>query len=866
MTTVQLFVNMLSLLCLIVLLMPKAVVMNFNSLDDGGISGSGASDLDKPVPMEQVQGVVGKKKGLPCDITPKDRGDAVAMVLWFKETVGEPLYSFDVRGRQFNHAKLWSSPTFFGQRAFFRAVTNPAQLFIDTIKESDEGIYRCRVDFNNSPTRNSRVNFTVIVPPEKIHIYDENRVDKTILLGPYTEGADVNLVCEVRGGRPKPKVIWYWENTVIDDSFDIRPDGVSVNHLKFPNVGRQHLHSRLICQASNTNLVPPVTRVAVLDINLKPQTVNILTKEKEVSADKRYEVECRTSGSRPAAVITWWKGSRPVKRLARNFEEQNNQSLSVLTFVPVIDDDGKYLTCRAENPFIPDSALEDKWRLNVQYAPVVTLKMGSTLNPSDIKEGDDVYFECNFRANPKVNKLLWYHNGVEVFHNVTAGIIMSDQSLVLQNVARSTAGDYTCVASNEAGKGTSNPVKLVVRYVPVCIQEREELYGALKQETVTLRCQVDANPAVVTFHWTFNNSGDQTDVPSNRFTNEVTSSRLNYTPVSDLDYGTLLCYGVNEVGRQKEPCVFQVVIAGRPSSLQNCTISNQTSNFLQVDCMEGFDGGLPQSFFMEVLELPSLRPRLNLTTYRSPPVFAANGLDPGMSYRIMLYAVNAKGRSDPTVIDPVTFKGVAKLQGSTASMPVSPLIMGLLGTAGILATGVCLVLAALCRRHYHRRPCHHHHLHRSNDNNSTTKHVPMEAVIAAEDLIVDGSITGVRTPVTPDQAITAEAVRNGNSIEATDPDIIRNQYERRPTHGFMKVYEPPGSKEDDDDEGDEYDFRRNVAKETLIPNQSSTAAMYRSLQRPTTNRSAASSSVLGSLQGSQTLSHKYRGLLLIMFL
>lgn len=79
--------------------------------------------------------------------------------------------------------------------------------------------------------------------------------------------------------------------------------------------------------------------------------------------------------------------------------------------------------------------------------------------------------------------------------------------------------------------------------------------------------------------------------------------------------------------------------------------------------MEGFDGGLPQSFLMEVLELPSLRPRLNLTTYRTPPSFTANGLDAGLSYRIMLYAVNAKGRSEPTIIDPVTFKGVAKLQG-----------------------------------------------------------------------------------------------------------------------------------------------------------------------------------------------------------
>lgn len=44
------------------------------------------------VPMKDVQGVLAKKQGLPCDITPRDRDDAVAMVLWFKESIGEPLY------------------------------------------------------------------------------------------------------------------------------------------------------------------------------------------------------------------------------------------------------------------------------------------------------------------------------------------------------------------------------------------------------------------------------------------------------------------------------------------------------------------------------------------------------------------------------------------------------------------------------------------------------------------------------------------------------------------------------------------------------------------------------------------------------
>lgn len=36
--------------------------------------------------------------------------------------------------------------------------------------------------------------------------------------------------------------------------------------------------------------------------------------------------------------------------------------------------------------------------------------MGSTLNPDDIKEGDDVYFECHVHANPRPYKMSWYHD------------------------------------------------------------------------------------------------------------------------------------------------------------------------------------------------------------------------------------------------------------------------------------------------------------------------------------------------------------------------------------------------------------------------------------------------------------------------
>lgn len=42
--------------------------------------------------------------------------------------------------------------------------------------------------------------------------------------------------------------------------------------------------------------------------------------------------------------------------------------------------------------------------------PQVTLQLGNKLNPDTIKENDDVYFECNIRANPKKYKITWLHN------------------------------------------------------------------------------------------------------------------------------------------------------------------------------------------------------------------------------------------------------------------------------------------------------------------------------------------------------------------------------------------------------------------------------------------------------------------------
>lgn len=45
--------------------------------------------------------------------------------------------------------------------------------------------------------------------------------------------------------------------------------------------------------------------------------------------------------------------------------EDKNITKSILQLIPTIEDDGKILTCRGDNPWIPGSAMEARWRLNV---------------------------------------------------------------------------------------------------------------------------------------------------------------------------------------------------------------------------------------------------------------------------------------------------------------------------------------------------------------------------------------------------------------------------------------------------------------------------------------------------------------------
>ncbi|XP_066996078.2 nephrin [Anabrus simplex] len=529
------------------------------------------------------------------------------------------------------------------------------------------------------------------------------------------ENIDLGIPRTIDACFPTPTVTWFRNDEVISNTSVRMPEsmgGQLRNDILIKNLGRQDLHSQLKCSAQNSNLTAPTESVVHVDMNFGPLDVRILGDSQPLSAGRRYDLLCQSSGSRPPASITWWRNGQRLEKTKETTSNDGNTTTSTLSFNASKEDAGKYLSCRAENPVISSDGLEDGWKLEIQYVPEARLQLGTSLKPDTIREGTDVYFDCLIKAQPNVYKVEWRHNGRLLSHNTAQGIIISNQSLVLQGVSRSSAGNYTCVGYNAEGDGESKPFYLNVMYAPTCKPNQSRIHGIAKQEKANISCEVEANPPQVTFRWTFNNSAESLDVSAAHISRNGTTSFVSYTPMTELDYGTLLCWASNRIGHQRVPCAFHIIAAGRPDQVHNCSVANSSMTSFSLRCSEGFNGGLPQSFFLEVRESHSQVLQANVTS--QVPRFSVAGLEPGAQYQACVYSFNMKGRSEPVPVQAATLRLPEKQhtldkERPKAALRFTPMMSVLIGAVSallIVAVVVVVVLRVQCSRNEDRRKRH----------------------------------------------------------------------------------------------------------------------------------------------------------------
>lgn len=134
----------------------------------------------------------------------------------------------------------------------------------------------------------------------------------------------------------------------------------------------------------------------------------------------------------------------------------------------------------------------------------------------------------------------------------------------------------------------------------MCRPGQQQTYRVDKGEIANVACEIESNPPAHEYRWKFKSSSTFGIEPIELASNDIENNVLIFKPQGENDYGSVLCWSINSLGMQTDPCVFGVEPAGKPEQLTNCTVVNQTHYSFMVTCIAGYDGGSTQNYIAEL--------------------------------------------------------------------------------------------------------------------------------------------------------------------------------------------------------------------------------------------------------------------------
>ncbi|XP_054160981.1 nephrin-like [Oppia nitens] len=534
------------------------------------------------------------------------------------------------------------------------------------------------------------------------------------------------------------------------------------NELLIEDIRRNQLNSIYSCNAINNNIfnnnnnisqqqtslpalsspssLSTLSAFVTFDIYVKPTDVKIISIRRPLSSGKKFELICRSYGSRPPAQLTWLKDNRLLSKTRETFSDEGNVTTSVLEFTPSAEDHGSYLNCRAENLRLANSSIQDQWLLSIFFQPKVNLTMKTNSPNGLVVEGSQLSMECLISANPSVVEVKWLFNGTPLKQDIQKDLYIRNASLEIRSVSREDEGLYQCSASNLEGKSDSNDIRLRIHFAPICKQNRwNNSIGAAIGDTIELVCMVEASPASVTFDWTVNrlaidnnnHNNNNDDNHMQKHSDQHLTSRLLYTVNNRDSYGIIECTAKNIVGRQRQACHFNIIAAGPPESVIDCRVSNITEASFLVECLAGYDGGLNQTYHLDIYDDSELKRLVKKLSNKLKPIFLVEGLRSGHIFFMNIYSVNSRGKSTDQTITSNTLTSLSSLSSDAKQqeewqpfyMDLNPLLGAtvVLVLATILVAFILVLICKINRRRHRRHRNRERHKNSGSDSNCSPK-------------------------------------------------------------------------------------------------------------------------------------------------
>ncbi|XP_005375138.1 PREDICTED: hemicentin-1 isoform X1 [Chinchilla lanigera] len=335
---------------------------------------------------------------------------------------------------------------------------------------SDVAVYTCLAS-NRAGVDKKQYNLQVFVPP---HMDDVMGTEELTII----QGNSTSMTC-MTDGTPTPSVSWLRDGRPLglDAHLIVSTQGMVLQLLK----AETEDSGRYTCVASNE--AGEVSKHFILKV-LEPPHINGSEETAEISVivNNPLELTCMASGI-PAPKITWMKDGRPLPQTDQVQSLRGNVVLRISS--AQVEDTGRY-TCLASSPAGDD---DKEYLVRVHVPP----NIAGTDEPQDITvlQNRQVTLECKSDAVP-TPVIMWLRNGDRLQATPRVRILSGGRYLQINNADVGDTANYTCVASNIAGKMTREFVLTV--NVPPSIKGGPQSLVILLNKSVVLECLAEGVP------------------------------------------------------------------------------------------------------------------------------------------------------------------------------------------------------------------------------------------------------------------------------------------------------------------------------------------------------------------------------------
>ncbi|XP_071095572.1 hemicentin-1-like isoform X1 [Haliotis cracherodii] len=217
---------------------------------------------------------------------------------------------------------------------------------------------------------------------------------------------------------------------------------------------------------------------------------------------------CVADGAVPQATLRWRVGSTSIvtdgySPPATTNADGTYRTVNYLYRTFSAADDGIQIRCDMSHP--ASSGKRATKTVTVQYKPTIT----SSPTSYTLTEGVTGFLHCSFAAKPVPTIIRWLKDN-QVLDRSSGRFINGEApaspSLTINDPQSQDAGTYVCTASNIVGKGSGPDVTVVVKYKPK-VSIPNATYGADISESLTIPCNIDADPSVTSVTWYRNSTG-----------------------------------------------------------------------------------------------------------------------------------------------------------------------------------------------------------------------------------------------------------------------------------------------------------------------------------------------------------------------